>query len=52
MVLEIMKSTWPAATEADPQDPEAKQFVAEAIIANPPAMGHIHVGKIQAPHKW
>jgi len=45
MVLEILKSSWPAATEADPLDAEAKPFVADAIIANPPAMGHVHVAE-------
>jgi sterol 3beta-glucosyltransferase len=45
MVLEIMKSSWPAATEADPLDPEAVPFVADAIIANPPVIGHVHVAE-------
>jgi len=45
MVLEIMKSSWPAATEADPSDPQALPFVADCIIANPPVMGHIHVAE-------
>jgi hypothetical protein len=45
MIIDIMHSTWPAATAVDPQDPEKKPFVAEAIIANPPAQGHIHVAE-------
>lgn len=45
MVLEIVKSSWPAATETDADDPDAKPFVADAIIANPPVMGHVHVGE-------
>lgn len=45
MVFEIIKSTWPAATEADPVDPDARAFVADAIIANPPVIGHVHVAE-------
>jgi sterol 3beta-glucosyltransferase len=45
MVLKIIKSTWPAATEADPLDPDAQAFVADAIIANPPVIGHVHVAE-------
>lgn len=45
MVVEILKSSWPAATEADPLDAEAKPFVADTIIANPPVIGHIHVAE-------
>jgi hypothetical protein len=59
MVLEIMKSSWPAATEADPLDPEAVPFVADAIIANPPVIGHVHVAEalgvpchIMFPQPW
>ncbi|KAL3902562.1 MAG: hypothetical protein SGARI_005775, partial [Bacillariaceae sp.] len=43
MVKKITRSCWPAATEADPGDPDAKPFTANAVIANPPCMGHIHV---------
>ena len=43
MVKQIIKSCWPAVTEADPEDEDARPFVADAVIANPPPMGHIHV---------
>lgn len=59
MVGEILKSCWPAVTETDPNDAEAKPFVADAIISNPPAMGHIHVAEalgvplhIMFPQPW
>lgn len=45
MIVEILHSTWPAATAADPQDPQARPFVADAIIANPPVIGHVHVAE-------
>ena len=31
----IVRSTWPACTAPDPEDPAARPFTAEAIIANP-----------------
>jgi len=45
VVTEIIQSSWPAATEADPDDSLARPFVADAIIANPPVMGHVHVAE-------
>jgi len=47
---EILASTWAACTEADPGHPGAAAFVADAVIANPPCHGHIHVAEaLQAP---
>ena len=42
MLKEIVTSLWPACTGADPYDPNAQLFIADAIIANPPTFGHIH----------
>src|SRR5262249_15744345 len=42
MIAEILASTWRACTEADPEQPGARQFRADLIIANPPSYGHIH----------
>ena len=42
MIGEIMVSSWPACTEPDPGDPQKRPFVADAILANPVAYGHIH----------
>jgi len=44
-VAEILASTWPACTEADPGREGAMPFLADAIIANPPSQGHIHVAE-------
>ena len=59
MVLDMMRSSWPAATEADPEDTEAQPFLADAIISNPPVIGHIHVAEalgvpchIMFPQPW
>jgi sterol 3beta-glucosyltransferase len=59
MVKRIIRSSWPAASEADPNDVEARPFVADAIIANPPVTGHIHVAEalgiplhIMFPQPW
>mmetsp|Transcript_11462 Transcript_11462/g.16122 ORF Transcript_11462/g.16122 Transcript_11462/m.16122 type:complete len:882 (-) Transcript_11462:142-2787(-) len=43
MVNQIIKSCWPAVTEPDPDDLDEKPFIADAVIANPPCLGHIHV---------
>ena len=45
MVKEICHSLWDACTCKDPYDPSAPAFIAEAIIANPPTFGHIHVAE-------
>ena len=42
MIAEILASTWRACTEADPEQPGARPFRADAIVANPPSYGHIH----------
>ena len=59
MVKNIIRSSWPAATEADPLDSDAKPFVADTIIANPPVAGHLHVAEalgipchIMFPQPW
>lgn len=60
MVKSILLSAWPAAVSADPEDIETRDpFVADAIIANPPAMGHLHVAEalgipchIMFPQPW
>jgi sterol 3beta-glucosyltransferase len=41
MIAEILASTWRACTEPDPEQPGARPFRADAIVANPPSYGHI-----------
>ena len=48
MVGEMTRSLWPAVSAVDPDDPHALPFVADAIIANPPTFGHIHVAEALA----
>lgn len=45
MLREIVHSLWPAVTEKDPFDFDARPFVADAIIANPVCFGHVHVAE-------
>ena len=42
MIAEILASTWRACTEADPEQPGARPFRANLIVANPPSYGHMH----------
>eukprot|EP00884_Botryococcus_braunii_P017693 jgi/Botrbrau1/4607/Bobra.60_2s0092.1 len=41
-VEEIVRSTYPACTEPDPEEDGGTPFTAQVIIANPPVYGHIH----------
>jgi UDP:flavonoid glycosyltransferase YjiC (YdhE family) len=44
MLVDVMGSTWPAVTQNDPRGPVDKApYVADAVIANPPSIGHIHI---------
>ena len=50
IMSEILASTWAACTEPDPGRQDALPFVADAVIANPPSQGHIHVAEaLHAP---
>ncbi|KUF95903.1 hypothetical protein AM588_10008422 [Phytophthora nicotianae] len=63
MIEEILYSTWPAVSEADPDGDgpgiPGKPFQAQAIISNPVTYGHIHVAErlgvplhIMFPQPW
>jgi len=59
MTQDILKSNWPAVTEPSPDDIDQRPFEADAIIANPPVFGHIHVAEalgiplhIMFPQPW
>ncbi|KAG7382204.1 hypothetical protein PHYPSEUDO_005132 [Phytophthora pseudosyringae] len=63
MIEEILYSTWPAVSEADPDGGgpgvTGKPFRAQAIISNPVTYGHIHVAErlgvplhIMFPQPW
>ncbi|KAE9049457.1 Sterol 3-beta-glucosyltransferase [Phytophthora rubi] len=63
MIEEILHSTWPAVSEADPEGggpgTPGKPFRAQAIISNPVTYGHIHVAErlgvplhIMFPQPW
>lgn len=43
MTKDIIRSTWGAVTLPSPDDVDGKGFEADAVIANPPVFGHIHV---------
>lgn len=48
MLKEIVYSTWKAMSQPDPESSQA--FRPDALIANPPAYGHIHIAeKLQIP---
>jgi hypothetical protein len=48
MLKDIVTSLWPAVSQPDPESERALPFVAEAVIANPPTFGHIHVAEALA----
>ncbi|KAG6578187.1 Sterol 3-beta-glucosyltransferase [Phytophthora cinnamomi] len=63
MINEIVLSTWPAVSEADPDGGgpgvPGQPFRAQAIIANPVSYGHVHVAErlgvplhIMFPQPW
>lgn len=59
MAKQILASTWGAVTQPSPDDIDSKLFEADAVIANPPVFGHIHVSEalgiplhIMFPQPW
>ncbi len=44
-LTEIIESTWGACTQPDPGRSGSEPFSADAIIANPPCYGHVHVAE-------
>jgi len=59
MTHDIIQSTWPAVTAPSPDDLDQRPFEADAIIANPPVFGHIHVAEalgiplhVMFPQPW
>jgi len=59
MLSEIILSTWPACSAADPDDSLKREFRADAIISNPPVYGHVHCAEalnvplhIMFPQPW
>ena len=45
LVAEIIESTWQACIAPDPAGGNATAFRADAILANPPCFGHIHLAE-------
>jgi sterol 3beta-glucosyltransferase len=59
MTKAIIRSTWGAVTQPSPHDDSSPPFEADAIIANPPVFGHIHIAEalgiplhIMFPQPW
>ena len=53
MIAEILESSWRACTETDPDQPGARPFRADAIVANPPSYGHIHCAEaLHVSRRW